>query len=101
MTCAPHSAATSRVESVDCESTTKISSAQATDSQAARIFSASLKVMIVAVIFIANSRFSIANFGCGYAAVYTAQIGNRQSAIGDLRSHISDLRSEDLRLSGI
>ncbi len=48
---APQAAAMSRVASVDWESTTSTSSAHATDSQAARMFSASLKVMMVAVIF--------------------------------------------------
>src|SRR5207249_8046095 len=49
---APIWAARSRVLSVDSESINRISSAQATDSQAARMLSASLSVMIVAVIFI-------------------------------------------------
>ena len=52
MTFAPRDAAMSRVASVEFESTTTISSAQATDSQAALIFDSSLNVMIVAVIFI-------------------------------------------------
>src|SRR5437868_4912690 len=52
ITRAPQAAAISRVASVDSESITRTSSAQATDSHAARIFSASLKVMIVAEIFI-------------------------------------------------
>jgi len=56
ITRAPQAVATSRVVSVDCESTTTISSAQATDSQAARILSASLKVIIAAVIFIGQSK---------------------------------------------
>src|SRR5207249_3696775 len=55
ITRAPQAAAISRVASVDSESITRISSAHATDSHAARILSASLKVMIVAEIFIANS----------------------------------------------
>jgi hypothetical protein len=42
----------SRVLSVDPESTTMISSAHASDSHAPRIFAASLKVMMVAEIFI-------------------------------------------------
>src|SRR5687768_15225098 len=47
----------SRVLSVEFESTTTISSAQATDSQAALIFDSSLKVMIVAVICMKKSVF--------------------------------------------
>src|SRR5581483_10682771 len=57
----PQSSAISRVLSVDSESTTRISSAQVTDSQAARMFSASLKAMMVAVSFIAKCRLPIAN----------------------------------------
>src|ERR1041385_8456593 len=49
---APDWAATSRVLSEDSESITRISSAHETDSQAARMLSASFSVMIVAVIFI-------------------------------------------------
>src|SRR6185312_1960873 len=56
MTRAPHAAAMAMVSSVDSESTTKISSAQSTDSHAAPMFSASLKEMIAAVIFIDRCR---------------------------------------------
>ena len=59
MTRAPQSVAILRVASFDCESTTTISSAQETDSHAARMFSSSLKVMIEAVIFIGNFRLPI------------------------------------------
>lgn len=51
MTRAPQAPASSRVSSVDPESTTTISSAQETDSQACRICSDSLSVIMVAVIF--------------------------------------------------
>jgi hypothetical protein len=56
MTRAPHAAAISRVASAERESTTRTSSAHATDSQAARMFSASLKAMMVAEIFKAFRR---------------------------------------------
>src|SRR5437660_11743 len=48
---APQHSAISRVASVEWESTTRISSAHETDSHAALMLSASLKVMIVAEIF--------------------------------------------------
>src|SRR5205807_5912764 len=81
ITLAPHAVTISRVESVDSESTIKISSAHATDSHAARIFSASLKVMIVAEIFIANCQFPIANFARLIKVSIHGQ--NRQSAINN------------------
>jgi hypothetical protein len=56
MTRAPQSRAISRVASAERESTTTTSSAQATDSHASRMFSASLKVMMVAEIFKAFRR---------------------------------------------
>ena len=52
ITRAPAAVAISRVASVEFESTTTISSAHATDSHAALIFGSSLKVMMVALIFI-------------------------------------------------
>src|ERR1041385_1377812 len=55
---APHSRAISRVASVERESTTTTSSAQATDSHASRIFADSLQVMMVAEIFKAIRRLS-------------------------------------------
>src|SRR2546423_79091 len=55
ITRAPHASAIERVLSVELESTTTISSAHATDSQAALIFDSSLKVMMVALICIVNN----------------------------------------------
>jgi len=70
MTRAPASEALSRVESVESASITKISSAQATDSQASLMFDSSLKVMIVALIFIrfgeAQNKFAIASVSVSY-----------------------------------
>src|ERR1044072_7765114 len=54
ITRAPQASAISAVSSFERESTTRISSAQATDWHAARMFSASLKVMMVAEIFKAS-----------------------------------------------
>src|SRR5215213_3433535 len=52
ITRAPHATASSRVVSVEFESTTTISSAHDSDLQAGLIFDSSLRVMMVALIFI-------------------------------------------------
>src|SRR5215211_3280596 len=57
ITRAPQASARSRVASVEFESTTTISSAHASDSQAGLMFDSSLSVMIVALIFIADGEF--------------------------------------------
>ena len=75
MTRAPASEALSRVESVESASITKISSAQATESQASLMFDSSLKVMIVALIFI---RFAEAQNKFAIASVSVSCLSNRE-----------------------